>query len=873
MSKESNTVLSKLKNPILATDSYKFSHFDQMPEGITKLYSHLTPRNNHYLKQQYLTSDDKVVAFGMQYVIKLIDLSWDEYFFSKPWEEVGKHALNVLAPHMGYTENNMLKFKALHELGYLPLEFKTIEEGNRVNIGIPLLTVTNTHPEFHWLPNFLEPKIIANTYPAVTIATASYELAKLRNKYFEITSDNEVTKSFIFHDFSFRGQQGDDAATAAIIAYTLITSGTDTVTSIPAVQEYYNIKDMHVFSLPAAEHSVASTGIAYYGPMVYEVITSGADNTTAISLLANLTKLNMEIVSQLYRACCIVYKNDYIRGSNKETLIQVLGETFNLGRMLTAVYPTGLYAYVSDTYDYWRVLEIIVPALKEIITNREGKLILRPDCYSEDTQVLTNRGFVFFKDLIETDKIAQVLDDGSYEFVKPLKIVNEPYKGKMYHFKDHFGKVDQLVTPNHRMIYKQINPSNHSVITEKVIFAEKMKKTGNGLNYFERSAKAQNRNKTLTDLEKLNIAFQADGSYSTGCNNSIRFSFSKERKIERLSTLLINMKLPFKIYDLKDGKKEFNITISKNLMHKDFNWIDISNLCSNWCQEFLEELKHWDSSIRNAGRFKYDTTTKSCSSIVELIAVSAGKGVFTTESEDNREKHFSNVFTSHIMDNNKAGGKSWVKEEVYYDGTIHCVQVPTGRLIVKRNRSIMVCGNSGNPVKILCGNHQGQNEAERLGTVEYLSNVFGYTLNTKGYKVLDSHIGVVYGDGMNYNRIEAIFDQLSIKGFDITNVCLACGAYMLSSSTRDSLGFAIKASAVVINDVTIPVYKQPKTDLGKISPKGLLKVVKDSETGEYSLIDNVSWEEEKESELKTIYLNGEFINEITYDQVKARLFS
>ena len=88
----------------------------------------------------------------------------------------------------------------------------------------------------------------------------------------------------------------------------------------------------------------------------------------------------------LVEACLYVDNNFNATVKENETLAnkklqlqQALGECFNLGRLLTVVYPTGLFAYVSDTYDFWRTVELIVPALKNIITKRDGKLILRPD--------------------------------------------------------------------------------------------------------------------------------------------------------------------------------------------------------------------------------------------------------------------------------------------------------------------------------------------------------------------------------------------------------------------------------------------------------------------------------------------------------------
>ena len=94
---------------------------------------------------------------------------------------------------------------------------------------------------------------------------------------------------------------------------------------------------------------------------------------------------------------------------------------------------------------------------------------------------------------------------------------------------------------------------------------------------------------------------------------------------------------------------------------------------------------------------------------------------------------------------------------------------------------------------------------------------------------------------------------------------------MLSGVTRDDLGVAIKASAFVVNGEVVPVYKQPVTDSSKNSVKGFLKVVKE-EDGEYTLIDNVSMEEEKETALQTILLNGQLQNQITYEDVIKRLF-
>ena len=852
-------------SPLLFTDSYKVSHAGFSPDGLAGIYSNFTPRYSHYFKDKYPAFNDKYVQFGVQYAFKRINDMFSCFFAGNLKEEMDKIS-SVLNPYIG--EQDMGRFESLHKLGYLPIEVRSIEEGSLVNMGVPSFTVRNTHPDFAWLTNYLETLISAEVWKPLTIATIAKEFRNLSLEFSEKTCDNDLHVKFQNHDFSYRGQSGSESDMINSVAWLTQSIGTDNIPGIMCAKEYYQADDCNVIALsvPASEHSVATLGIL------------SVDNED----LEN-------------------------------------GEATFLARVLEEYYPKGIVSYVADSYDFWNVITEILPSLKEEIMNREGKLVIRPDCYSSDTKVLTNRGFIFFKDLTTEDLVAQVLNDGSYEFVKPLKIVNEHYKGKMYHFKDHHGKVDQLVTPNHRMIYKQINSSDSSVITEKVVFAEDMKQKGNHLNYFERSAKAQNKGRSLTNLERLLIAFQADGSYSTGCMNSVRFSFSKQRKIDRLTNILSESKIPFKVYDLSDGKKEFNITISKEILLKDFSWVDTSDLCSNWCEEFLEELKHWDSSVRNEGRFKYDTTTKSCSEVIELIALSAGKGVLTTESEDNRQDHFSNVFTSNILNNNKCGGQSWIKEEIDYDDTVHCVQVPTGRLIVKRNRSIMVCGNSGDPVLITAGyniyHHQdgdsiqdsiekiehfpfssptpevfcmngryydirsgfnisSENQIQKyeaIGTVAMLWEIFGGYINDKHFKVLDDHIGMIYGDGITYARAKEIFERLSYKGFASSNVVFGIGSYTLNMISRDDLGCAIKATHATYNGEEISLYKNPKTDSAKKSAKGYL-FVHETDNG-LELESDVSFEKQDSDDnmLKLLFRDGVFSNCVSLDSIRSKL--
>ena len=146
----------KLLNPLFATDSYKHSHHGFVPDGTSLLYSHLTPRDNKRFLNNYPNHDGKIVVYGIRYLIEELQYRWKKGFFNRKWKKVEKETLQVLGHHLGFTETDLVKFKKLHELGYLPLQIKAIKEGSLVDSGVPILTVVNTLPEYFWLTNFIE---------------------------------------------------------------------------------------------------------------------------------------------------------------------------------------------------------------------------------------------------------------------------------------------------------------------------------------------------------------------------------------------------------------------------------------------------------------------------------------------------------------------------------------------------------------------------------------------------------------------------------------------------------------------------------------------------------------------------------------------
>ncbi|MEG1008344.1 MAG: nicotinate phosphoribosyltransferase [Clostridia bacterium] len=166
-----------------------------------------------------------------------------------------------------------------------------------------------------------------------------------------------------------------------------------------------------------------------------------------------------------------------------------------------------------------------------------------------------------------------------------------------------------------------------------------------------------------------------------------------------------------------------------------------------------------------------------------------------------------------------------------------------------------------------------------IGTFENLWNIFGGTINEKGYKVLDTHIGLIYGDSITEERQEEILKRLSEKGFTADNLVLGIGSYSYQYVTRDTYGFAMKATNSVTTvdgkDIVTAIYKDPKTDdnkFSKKSAKGYLKVIKDCD-GNLKLVDQITKEEmyADDNELKTVFKDGECFFTDTFMDIRHRI--
>lgn len=326
-------------------DCYKLGHASMYTEGTDFLYSNLTPRSNKYFKAQAAEGyDGKMVVFGTQGSIMEIVEDWDDSFFSKPKEEVIRKYRRRVNGLLGEGVVATTRMEALHDLGYLPLEIRSIDEGARIGMKVPMLTIKNTLPEFFWLVNYLETSLSNQIWQLTTNASIAYEYKRILTA--AALRTGAVIENVLFqgHDFSMRGMPGYVAASRSGSGHLASFGGTDTVGAVDYIEDYYGFGlDLDAYfiagSIPATEHAVSSSNI----------LTRAAKYP--------------------------------VGGVMTEESNRLLAEKDFLIDYITRQNPTGFSSYVADTYDYWKVLtEVLNDAkVKAAIMARDGRLVIRPD--------------------------------------------------------------------------------------------------------------------------------------------------------------------------------------------------------------------------------------------------------------------------------------------------------------------------------------------------------------------------------------------------------------------------------------------------------------------------------------------------------------
>jgi nicotinamide phosphoribosyltransferase len=304
------------KNPILWTDGYKLCHKDQYPEGTEFVYQTWTPRMSR------IQGINHVCFFGLQGALAELQQSFDEHFFKQRQKDVLTDYTDAIANVFWSTnrefaiKHSVTHIAQLHKLGYLPIKIKALPEGAFVPIGCPMFTIENTHPDFFWLPGYLETQLSSYIWQSMTAATIADYYKRICMKYAELSGD--VSKvPFQCGDFSMRGMGSPEGAYRVAAGHLTSFEVSATISTREWLKTFYNASDDVMRYTPATEHSV--------------MCSYGKDEVEAFR------------------------------------------------HLITNVYPSGNISIVSDSYDLWNVVDNVLPQLKDEIMKRDGKLLIRPD--------------------------------------------------------------------------------------------------------------------------------------------------------------------------------------------------------------------------------------------------------------------------------------------------------------------------------------------------------------------------------------------------------------------------------------------------------------------------------------------------------------
>jgi nicotinamide phosphoribosyltransferase len=190
--------------------------------------------------------------------------------------------------------------------------------------------------------------------------------------------------------------------------------------------------------------------------------------------------------------------------------------------------------------------------------------------------------------------------------------------------------------------------------------------------------------------------------------------------------------------------------------------------------------------------------------------------------------------------------------------------------ILNRDGKVVFRPDSGEPEDIICGNIGAEpGSSEYKGALNILWEKFGGTINTKGYKVLNPKVGLIYGDGMYYERFGKVLSTMAKEGFASSNLVIGVGGILLQNHSRDEFGYALKATRIIRSGSKVNIYKDPVTDPGKRSKKGLMQLIKDE--GIYMTLDERTERQEGLGELVTVFKNGEIFESYSIEEVRANL--
>lgn len=859
-------------NPLLLTDFYKVHHNKMYPDGMTKLYSNFTPRKSR------IEGVNEVVVFGIQHFIKeYLIKAFNENFFMRPLDDIlleyKKHV--VLDDYSHVIE--------LHKLQYLPLEIKSLDEGTFCPIGVPMLTITNTHSKFGWLVNYVETLISCSLWQAMTSATIARKYYDVLSKYaIETAGDNEFVQ-WQGHDFSMRGMSSPESAILSGIGHLLSFTGTDTIPAIYQLEESYNATGLIGGSVPACYDNQT------------ELLTN-----KGWKLFKDLDKTELVAQYDTNKTISFVKPLEYFKDRYK-------------GKMIKFHKPKG-YKYIDA---------VVTPNHKMVRINKSDII----DLFEAGDFSYKNRsGYSHRNNIVISG--ATILRNKGLSNLDKLKIAFQADGSFPSHKDDYTGERGNGF-PIRFSFKKERKKDRLEFLLKSENIDYTLSKNKNGyysfwVNVPEKFVK----DFSWIDIENFSFDqctdFVNELQYWDGTvkNNCIVYSSINKDCIDTIQAIcsISNYKTHYNEYN--DPRKD-NVRKTNHTLIIKTNKIKVKGGGVS-----REEIDYDDYVYCVSVPSKMIITRRNNTVLICGNTEHSVMCMGTKETEIETFKRLLNLYPTGIL---SIVSDTWSLWDV-------CLKYlpQLKEQILARDGKLVVRPDSGDPVDILCGNAwrvQGFTEGvlnkvgengvvlnyidnkyykvkldsnykvygeettdvtpANKGVIELLWDVFGGTINEQGYKVLDSHIGAIYGDSITLDRAKEICERLKAKGFASTNIVLGIGSYTYQYNTRDTFGFAMKATYGEVikknghkrtvkdnNGIYLyteeeiecrEIFKDPITDDGtKKSKKGLLQVTYDDNMNIVCL-DQCTREQENGGLLKTVFKDGKLTREITLEEIRQRV--
>lgn len=338
------------------------------------------------------------------------------------------------------------------------------------------------------------------------------------------------------------------------------------------------------------------------------------------------------------------------------------------------------YLHTTDT-EIYKKSELVfgLYQAKRYIKEFKSAIVVEGECFKPEAEVLTPNGWLRF-DEYNGEKVMQVKDDLTGEFVQPLARIIKDYDGEMLKCNTKSCKIE--ATPNHNIVFIDKNNNLNKkmfkeINTNQVKIPTSIKFYGEGLNISD-------------DMIKLLIAIQADGTidYRKNGDKYIRISFKKIRKVERFEDLLIKNKISYTKTLSKNNYTYFGFRCNEAFKEYPISWL---NMSQEQLQLVISELVHWDGNkVPNRSQIEYSSSNYKNAEFIQTIAHLCGYSSTIMK----RKNKFGEWYKVSILFQKKhVTMNSYKIKKIPYKGKVYCVEVPSGKILVRINGKISIVGN------------------------------------------------------------------------------------------------------------------------------------------------------------------------------------